>query len=300
MSSNRRWSSLTACPVSHPPAHTPILQPPPSPFLLVNGTHPLHCPQTLVVTDTETTSRSLSPPQPGFATDTSSFSHLDIPKTPSKVANQTSCPPAPRRQPCLRLYGGHSTVDDGGNTNSAQLSTGTNRDQRRPPLSAAHATAASLRQLVAKAEAVSSPQDMLCRLRPDTCKVAPTEAAVSEGSMPVPAMPMPGCWRTYESPSALRAKRLKLFGQARSSFLMTDCIQSSPTAVLLPAQSQRGPLTAHTDPPTVQNAPPTALTDCTVYARRQTGGLPGGAVALRTHNEPGVQLIACACLHFAA
>ena len=296
MSSNSRWSSLTACPVSHSPAHTPILQPPPSPFLLFNGPQPPHCPQTVTATDTETISRSLSPPQPGFATDTSNVSHLDVPKTPFTIAKQPSCPSAPRRQPSCRLYRGHSIGGSGGNTNSSQLSTGNNMDQGRLLLSATHDTAASLRQLVANAEAVSSPQDMLCRLHPDTCKVTPTAATVSEGCMPVPVMPMPGCSGTDASPSALRAKRLKLFGQARSNFPTTDCIQSSPTAVLLPAQSQQGPLTVRTDPFTVQNGPPTALPDCTVYARQQTRGLLGRAVASGTQSVSGVQLIACACV----
>ena len=277
MSCNSRLTSQTACYVRDSRAHTPIWQPSPSPFLLFNSIQ--HRSQAWANTYTEPINKSLSPPQLGFVTANGNFSQSDVPKTPSRVANQPSCPPAPRRQPPLELYGG---IEDNGR----------NRAQCRHDATAKDDTAASLRCLTAKAEAVSSPQGMLCRLRPDTPKIALPEAAVSEVSMPVPAMPMPACLGIYESLSALRAKRVKLFGRARSSFPTSDCGQSGSAEVLLPSQSQLSPLTARSDPSAVQRDPPTAYTDCITNPRRQASGLPGGTVALRTHSEPGVQLLA--------
>ena len=223
---------------------------------------------------------------------------MDVPETPVRIASQPSCPPAPKRQPHLRLYGGHSTVDSGANSDStsnsiAQPSRGNSRDPRAHLVAAADDTAASLCQLVATAKAVSSPQDMLCRLRPDAPKVAHTAMAHSAGSMPVLAMPGPGCLQTHDSPSALRTQRLKLFGQAKSSFLTIKCLCSSSTEVLPPAPLQPRPLTTRTDPPTVQTAPPTARTD---LARHHSSGLPGRCVVSRTHSEPGVQLRPCICM----
>ena len=281
MSCNSRLTSQTACYVRDSRAHTPIWQPSPSPFLLFNSIQ--HRSQAWANTYTEPTSRSSSPPRPGFVTTNGSSSQSDVPKTPRRVVDQPSCPPAPRRQPPLELYGG---IEDNLR----------NRAHCRHDATATDDVAASLRCLVAKAGAVSSPQDMLCRLRPDTPKIALTEAADSEVSMPVPAMPMPACLGIYESLSALRAKRLKLFGQARSSFPTSDRVQSGSAEVLLPAQSQLSPLTARFDPSAVQTDPPTAYTDCITNPRRQTSGLPGGAVALRTHSESGVQLLAQACM----
>ena len=303
MLSSSRLSSLTPCPVTHSPDHASFLQPPPSPFLLINCARSLHQPQTVADTGSEPTSRSLSPPQPGFATHSGNSSHMNLPETPIRVASQPSCPPAPKRHPPLRLYGGDSTNDTGGtcdgtSDNTARPSRGNSRDPRPHLPAGTDDTAASLRQMVATAAAVSSPQDMLCRLRPDAPKVAHPEMAHSAGSLPVLAIPVPGCLQTYDNPSTLRARRLKLFGQARSSFLTIKCLCSSSTEVLPPASSQPRPLTIRTDPPTVQTDSPTDRTDLVGFAKRHSSGLPGRCVALRTQSDPGVRLRSCACTLF--
>lgn len=311
---------MTARPVTRLLTHTPKLQLPPSPFLLFNTSQPLDRPQTAATAVTESTPNQQPAPlsqcqtdQPlccsqwpsGPAHSGSCFSHMNMPSTPTsptRTVSQPSCPPAPRRQAPLRLYGGHSTSDSQSHVSNVVLpSSGNIQDPHRHLAAAAGDTAVSLCQLVANAEAVSTLQDMLGRLRQDTPKAEHTEVADSAGSTRAPAMPVPGSQETNENPSAcqnaLQAKRIKLFGHARSSFLQTHCFRSSATETLL-TQFQQRPLTVQSDPPTVpidhptvQIGPPTVCdTDHTGHVTCQTSGLPEGAVALRTQNDSGMQL----------
>lgn len=314
MSSSSTVSSLTATarPVTHAMAHTPMLQLPPSPFLLFNTIQPLGRPQTAAKAITESIPDQHPGPLSLWQTDqplccskcqnvpthSGSFSHVDMPNTPTSPArtvSQPSCPPAPKRQPPRRLYGGFSSSNSQNHVSNGVLpSSGNIQDPHRHLAAAAGDTAMSLHNLVANAEAVSTLQDMLGRLRQDTPKVAHNEVADSAGSRPAVAMPVPDSMEMSDSPSAcqdaLQAKRIKLFGDASRSFFQTHCFWSS-SAEAPPVQPQRCPLTVQIDPPTVRTGLPTVSdTDHMGLVTCQTSGLPEGAVALRTPTDSGVQL----------
>lgn len=314
MSTSSTVSSLTATarPVTHAMAHTPTLQLPPSPFLLFNTIQPLGRPQTAAKAITESIPDQHPGPLSLWQTDqplccskcqnvpthSGSFSHVDMPNTPTSPArtvSQPSCPPAPKRQPPLRLYGGFSSSDSQNHVSNDVLpSRGNIQDPHRHVAAAAGDTAMSLHHLVANAEAVSTLQDMLGRLRQHTPKVAHNEVADSAGSRPAVAMPVLDSMQMSDSPSAcqdaLQAKRIKLFGDASRSFFQTHCFRSS-SAEAPPVQPQRCPLTVQSDPPTVRTGLPTVSdTDHMGLVTCQTSGLPEDAVALRTPTDSGVQL----------
>ncbi|KAL3150847.1 hypothetical protein ABBQ32_000599 [Trebouxia sp. C0010 RCD-2024] len=219
-------------------------------------------------------------------------SHLDMLRTPARVVTHSSCPPAPRRQPPLRLYEGFSATDSQGHASSAE-STDCTYLQTTPA-----DTAASLRRLLQEAKAVNSVQDMLYRLRPDAPGLAHSQDPDSAGNMPllIKARPV-----TVEGETSLpayqdvwQAKRMKLFGPARGSAPTKQCVQPRYAEKLQLSQFRRCPPTAHfnpdtdhSEPATVQTEADPAHTDSVRHASDQTTSLPLRAGALALPNTSG-------------
>lgn len=306
MASNSSLSSLTACLVRSASVQRNSLQLS-SALSLSMDTTP-HGPLTVSNTDTESVSsipRSASPSihqtqqlHPVACSPTSS--PLDMLRTPARVVTQSTCPPAPRRQLPLRLYGGFSTTDTQGHASSDEST-----DCRQLPTASAD-TAASLRHLMREATAVKSAQDMLCRLRSGSASLAHSQGHNSAESTPVLAIPRPlSLQADTDLPayhSALQAKRMKLFGPARGSTHTNHCVQPRLTEVLSPARLQGCHPTAHTEPatahtePTVQTASFTARTDSVRPGTDHTTSLPLDAVVLAVPSTSGMLPVACSSI----
>lgn len=220
-------------------------------------------------------------------------SHLDMLRTPARVVTPSICPPAPRRQLPLRIYGGSLTTDSQGQASSAEST-----DCRQLP-AASTSTAASLHRLIQEAKAVTSAQDMLCRLRPGASYHAHSQGHDSADSTPVLAMrrPMglPADVDLSAHQGALQAKRMKLFGPARGSTPTDHRVQPRCTEALSPARSQRcpptassKPHTAHSDPATAQIDTLTARTDTVRHATDQTTVRPPAFVDLSLPSTSGL------------